>query len=119
MNLPISLFSTPWLDEATFINLGTIAFCLMIVFAIVGIVSLLVGKSPSTEAKPAANPAPSPAQPAADPTPAQVDDGALIAVLTAAVAATLEAEAAATGTPAPAFRVVSFQRSSRGRSWNA
>lgn len=118
MKLPISLFSTPWLDEATFINLGTIAFALMILFSIVGIISIARGKSSPTEAKPAASPSPAPAAPTADPTPAQADDGALIAVLTAAVAAVLEAEAAETGKPAPTFRVVSFQRSSRGRGWN-
>ncbi len=54
--------------------------------------------------------------PAAPTAPAS--DDALIAVLTAAVAAVLADEAAAAGTPVPSFRVVSFQRSSRGRSWN-
>ena len=49
---------------------------------------------------------------------APASDDALIAVLTAAVAAVLADEAAAKGTAVPSFRVVSFQRSSRGRTWN-
>lgn len=43
-------------------------------------------------------------------------DPALVAVLTAAVAAVLAEEARASGTEAPAFRVVSFRRTARG--WN-
>lgn len=43
-------------------------------------------------------------------------DPALVAVLTAAVAAVLADEARETGTEAPAFRVVSFRRT--GRGWN-
>ncbi len=43
-------------------------------------------------------------------------DPALVAVLTAAVAAVLADEAQASGTEAPAFRVVSFRRT--GRGWN-
>ena len=43
-------------------------------------------------------------------------DPALVAVLTAAVAAVLAEEAQASGTEAPAFRVVSFRRT--GRGWN-
>ncbi len=53
--------------------------------------------------------------PSADPNEV---DPALIAVLSAAVAAVLADEAEAAGTPAPSFRVVSFRRTSRGRGWN-
>ena len=45
------------------------------------------------------------------------EDDALLAVLSAAVAAVLSDEAAAAGDSAPGFRVVSFRRT--GRSWNS
>lgn len=46
------------------------------------------------------------------------EDPALIAVLSAAVAAVLADEAEAAGTDIPSFRVVSFRRTSHGRGWN-
>lgn len=49
--------------------------------------------------------------------PAPAADDALLAVLSAAVAAVLADEAAAAGNSAPGFRVVSFRRT--GRSWNS
>ena len=61
----------------------------------------------------ASKPAPEPVP--AEPVPAA--DDALLAVLSAAVAAVLADEAAAAGEPAPGFRVVSFRRT--GRSWNS
>ena len=55
--------------------------------------------------------------PAAASAPAQTDDGQLVAILTAAVAAYMADE----GIEAPAggFRVVSFKRVQGGRAWNS
>ena len=121
MNLSMNLFAGgAWLDEAMFTNLGTVAFGLMIVCSVLGIV-YFIGHFSAGKAK-NAEPAVQNMTPSAEPktgasAPAS-DDGALIAVLTAAVAAVLAEEASAAGTVPPSFRVVSFQRSSRGRSWN-
>ena len=129
MNLPVTVLAGgAWLDETMFTNLGTVAFVLMIVCSLLGIVYFTRQLSASKEEAPAVRPAPQHA-PLSSAATAELasknaasasaaDDGALVAVLTAAVAAVLEAEAAAQGTVAPSFRVVSFQRSSRGRSWN-
>lgn len=61
--------------------------------------------------------------PAADPVPAQVaapsDDEALIAVITAAIAAYRASEEGMDSAQAGGFRVVSFKRAGRGRSWNS
>ena len=113
---------------------------LLTVFAVLGIiyfVMLLSRAALHREPEKPAQSAPAPAQqtaplsgpvtraelsvsaPAAPPVAAApASDDALIAVLTAAVAAVLADEAAANGTAVPSFRVVSFQRSSRGRCWN-
>ena len=98
---------------------------MLVVFAVLGIIFLVMLLSRAVfhrEAKKPASPAPVAApvpQAQAAPAPAApASDDALIAVLTAAVAAVLADEAAAQGTAVPAFRVVSFQRSSRGRTWN-
>lgn len=129
MNLPVSVLAGgAWLDETMFTNLGTVAFGLMIVCSLLGIVYFVKQLSAPNNAAPAPVERPAPqyaplSSAAAEPAPGNVaapaaDDGALVAVLTAAVAAVLDAEAAANGTVPPSFRVVSFQRSSRGRSWN-
>ena len=49
----------------------------------------------------------------------QTDDGELIAVLTAAIAAYRANEEGLTGESAGGFRVVSFKRAAKGRPWNS
>lgn len=142
MNLPVTVLAGgAWLSDTAFTNLGTVAFVLMIVCSLLGIVYFIRQlAAPKDEPEESAAPLPYPmpqyaplsapvsaekpakkgkskSAPAPAPVPA-VDNGALVAVLTAAVAAVLADEAAANGTAVPSFRVVSFQRSSRGRSWN-
>jgi len=61
--------------------------------------------------------------PVAEPAPTQVaapsDDEALIAVITAAIAAYRASEEGMDSAQAGGFRVVSFKRAGRGRSWNS
>lgn len=57
---------------------------------------------------------PAPAAPVA-----RQDDGELVAVLTAAVAAYMAAENGVDASDVGAFRVVSFKRVSAGRAWNS
>ena len=66
-------------------------------------------KAESVQAAPTAEPV------AAPPAPAATDDGVLLAVITAAVAAAMDEE----GTPSNGFRVVSFKKTTqRGGPWN-
>ena len=51
---------------------------------------------------------------APEPVPAEEDDGALIAVITAAI----EAYRAAEGLPAGSYRVVSYRKKNAKKSWN-
>lgn len=87
---------------------------MLIVFAVLGVIYLIMllsglffGRAGRKKSEPEL-PAEPPAEEGLDP--------ALVAVLTAAVAAVLADEARETGTEAPAFRVVSFRRT--GRGWN-
>ncbi len=60
-------------------------------------------------------PAPAPAPAPVAPQPVAQDNGALIAVITAAVSAAMAEEGT---TPPGGFRVVSFRRSSNAGAWN-
>lgn len=70
------------------------------------------GEKKAVQAKPAAAPAPAPVK---TPAPAAQNDGALIAVITAAISAAMAEEGT---TPAGGFRVVSFRRVSGNHAWN-
>ena len=89
------------------IGMGTIFLSLALLWGVVELFRRLVTREPE-EDEPAPAPAPAPA-PVAAPAPkaAPASDDALIAAITAAVAATLAEE---NGGVAPAFRVVSFQK---------
>ena len=58
------------------------------------------------------------AAPVAEPV-AETDDGELIAVITAAIAAYRAEEEGLTGESVEGFRVVSFKRAAKGRAWNS
>lgn len=128
------------LSDRLLYGLRMTAVGMLTVFAVLGIIYLVMlifravfyhpaPKAPEPAAPIASAPAPAPAPaaakkpapaPAAPAAPAQNDD-AIVAVLTAAVAAILADEAAANGTEALPFRVVSFRRTgnAKGRGWNA
>lgn len=84
------------------IGLGTVFIALSILWGLLALFHLIVGKL--EKKKEAASPAPTDALASA---PTEADDGELVAVITAAIAATLADEH---GGEAPAFRVVSFRK---------
>ncbi|MBQ8818691.1 MAG: OadG family protein [Clostridia bacterium] len=109
--------------QTVVLGMGMVFAVLAILWAILSIFKLIfAGKSPK-EPKPVKQkpvkekPAEAKAESVTAPTPAAQDDGALIAVITAAVAAYM----AETGEEVPVggFRVVSFTRVRGGKPWNS
>lgn len=109
--------------QTVVLGMGMVFSVLAILWAILSIFKLIfAGKSPK-EPKPVKQkpikekPAEAKAESVTAPTPAVQDDGALIAVITAAVAAYM----AETGEEVPVggFRVVSFTRVRGGKPWNS
>ncbi len=102
------------------LGMATVFAVLAILWLILALFNVIFGKKKPKEKKapaPKAAPAPVPA-PAPTPAPATVepatDDGALIAAITAAIAAYTANDAEFAG----GFRVVSFRRSSNASPWN-
>ena len=60
-------------------------------------------------------------EPKSEPMPVakETDDGELIAVITAAIAAYRASEQGLTGEEVNGFKVVSFKRATKGRAWNS
>lgn len=90
--------------QTTLLGMGVVFLVLIILWAVLGIFSLVFAK-PRTE-KTAEAPAPAPvAAPVSEPVPSysESDDGELVAVITAAIASMMDA-------PQTSFRVVSFRR---------
>ena len=98
--------------QTALLGLGVIFVVLSILWAVLAVFKFIFYKQPKTEKKaapvkveapapaPVAAPAPAPAEPAA------ADDAELVAVITAAIAAMMDA-------PQTSFRVVSFKRTAR------
>ena len=109
--------------QTVVLGMGMVFSVLAILWAILSVFKIIfAGKSPK-EPKPVKQkpikekPAEAKAESVTAPTPAVQDDGALIAVITAAVAAYM----AETGEEVPVggFRVVSFTRVRGGKPWNS
>ena len=98
------------LGERLAYGLRMTAVGMLTVFAVLGVIYLIMLLSGLIFGS-AGKKKPEPEVSAAD-----AVDPAVVAVLTAAVAAVLAEEAQASGTEPPAFRVVSFRRTARG--WN-
>ena len=103
--------------ERTVEALGNLALGMLVVFSVMAILCIILtftgkffsSKDKKTEAKKVeAEPAPT-----VEEIPANNDEE-IVAAITAAVACVLASE----GTPAPAFRVVSFKKTNTKRSWN-
>ena len=106
--------------ELLIVGLGTVFSVLLILWGVLALFKVFFYDMKNKDANPAEKkPEPTPAAPTAAPEPvqpaAQADDGELIAAITAAVAAYLDAEAQAQGLPQcdTKFRVVSFRRAGR------
>ena len=106
--------------ELLVVGMGTVFAILHILMGVLALFKVVFydlknpNAKPAPKAKEEPKPAPAPA-PAPVPAPAASDDGELIAAITAAVAAYLDAEAQANGMTAcdTRFRVVSFRRAGR------
>ena len=96
--------------QTTLLGMGVVFSVLIILLLVLTAFKFIFYKQPNTEKKPepvkaevpapVAAPAPAPAEPAA------ADDAELVAVITAAIAAMMDA-------PQTSFRVVSFKRTAR------
>ena len=104
--------------KMTLLGMGMVFLVLAILWGVLVIFEKCLYRPDKKEKPVKAAPAPAPSAPVATPAPvapAATDDGALLAVITAAVAAAMEEE----GTPSNGFRVVSFKKTTgHGGPWN-
>lgn len=105
--------------EVTLLGLGMVFAVLAILWAVLAVFKLVfakdtVGKTEQKKPQTAEAPAP----PVVTEQKA-TDDGELIAVITAAVAAYRASEEGMNDAEAGGFRVVSFKRATKGRAWNS
>ena len=101
--------------QMTLIGMGMIFAVLAILWGVLAIFKLVFARpEPKKKAEPAPVAAPAPVEEAVE---VVTDDGELIAVITAAVAAYIESEDPAMAQTG--FRVVSFRRANGGKAWNA
>ncbi len=105
--------------KVTLLGLGMIFAVLALLWLVLSVFKLLFvksgGKKPiekKTEKAPVAEPAPVS-------TPTASEDEALVAVITAAIAAYRASEEGMDSAQADGYRDVSFKRAGRGRSWNS
>ena len=104
--------------KVTLLGLGMIFAVLALLWLVLSVFKLLFVKNnakkpaQNIEKAPAAEEAPAPAA-------ATTDDDALIAVITAAITAYRSSEEGMDSTDANGFRVVSFKRAGKSRSWNS
>lgn len=102
--------------QVTLIGMGMVFSVLAILWAVLAIFKQIFAKpAPAKKAEPAPVAAPAPVVEEA--VEEVSDDGELIAVITAAVAAYIESEDPAMAQSG--FRVVSFRRANGGKAWNA
>ncbi|MBE6611517.1 MAG: hypothetical protein E7632_03395 [Ruminococcaceae bacterium] len=94
--------------QTALLGMGVIFTVLSILWAVLSVFKTIFYKQPKTEKEPAPVKveAPAPVEPAPAPAPAAADDAELVAVITAAIAAMMDA-------PQTSFRVVSFKRTAR------
>ena len=113
------------IGEMLLTGMGTVFLVLVILWAVIAVFGAFAKAEEKREHKrimeqvknsPAPNDQKAPAVPEAgtEPEEAEADDGALIAMITAAI----EAYRSAEGLPATSYRVVSFRRKKSGQSWN-
>ena len=102
----------------TVLGVGMVFAVLALLWLVLVIFKNVLAEKPAKakKAEEASEPAPAPA-PAATPAPAG-DDPAIIAAITAAIAATIDSDPALSQQFAGGFRVVSFKKKSGKTSWN-
>ena len=101
----------------TVLGMGMVFSVLALLWLVLVIFKNALTEKPSkAKAEEASEPAPAPA-PAVTPVPAG-DDPAIVAAITAAIAATIDSDPALSQQFAGGFRVVSFKKKSGKTSWN-
>ena len=101
----------------TVLGMGMVFAVLALLWLVLVIFKNALTEKPSkAKAEEASEPAPAPA-PAVTPVPAG-DDPAIVAAITAAIAATIDSDPALSQQFAGGFRVVSFKKKSGKTSWN-
>ena len=101
----------------TVLGMGMVFSVLALLWLVLVIFKNALAEKPAkAKAEEASEPAPAPA-PAVTPAPAG-DDPAIIAAITAAIAATIDSDPALSQQFAGGFRVVSFKKKSGKTSWN-
>lgn len=103
--------------KVTLLGLGMIFAVLALLWLVLSVFKLLFVKNNAK--KPAQNIEKAPAAEAEPAPAAATDDDALIAVITAAITAYRSSEEGMDSTEANGFRVVSFKRAGKSRSWNS
>ena len=103
--------------KVTLLGLGMIFAVLALLWLVLSVFKLLFVKNNAK--KPAQNIEKAPAAEAEPAPAAATDDDALIAVITAAITAYRSSEEGMDSAEANGFRVVSFKRAGKGRSWNS
>lgn len=115
---PLSVARLTFAGQMTLMGMGTIFAVLAILWLVLLIFKAVHDKNEKAAAAKAPEAAETPA-PAEEPAPAAVeDDGAIIAAITAAVAATIASDPALTEQFAGGFRVVSYKKKSGKNAWN-
>ena len=92
--------------QTTLLGMGVVFSVLIILLLVLTAFKFIFYKQPKTEKKPAPAKVEAPAPAPAPAAPAAADDAELVAVITAAIAAMMDA-------PQTSFRVVSFKRTAR------
>ena len=111
---PFSAEAWQYVGQMMLLGMGMVFAVLGVLWGILVLFKLIFARTPKKKQKENKETVSAEA-PAVVPATNREDDLALIAVLTAAVAAYREAE----GETTDGFRVVSFRRTDSGRSWNA
>ena len=104
--------------EVTLLGLGMVFAVLAILWFALCIFKIVFAKD-NTKAKKTEKTSPAPVAEPAPEVVTQTDDGELVAVITAAIAAYRSSEEGLTGEAAGGFRLVSFKRAAGGRAWNS
>lgn len=108
--------------EVTLMGMGLVFIVLAVLWFVLYIFKLVFAKNTVSDKKEKTSEAKTEvtASPIAQAvTTAAPDDGELVAVITAAIAAYRASEEGLTGESVNGFRVVSFKRASKGRAWNS
>ena len=105
--------------EVTVLGMGMIFAVLAILWLVLAVFKNIFAKDTAKGQKPEKKEPTPVAEPEPIAVTPQTDDGELVAVISAAIAAYRASEEGVTGEAVNGFRVVSFKRAAGGRAWNS